>query len=220
MQPQPHAASGAPPVHPSDHHWPLLEIRPDASAFWRGVGFRALILGPLIVLGIYRSVGRTGVGWSVPLYGGLIVVLVVGAFTMLQTSSVVLTATTIEKRRRWLPPTVVHRAAVASGVLVPQYRSAFNRTAALLVLAGANGRPLMRLTGQIFSASDLFALAEQFGHRYFDVLEGIATPKAVSARHRKLLPLVERRPGLVTVAATVLLLVAVVVGVSILSPAV
>ena len=180
--------------------------------------FRALIFVPLIALGAYRSSGRHGIAWPVLLGGGLILVLAFGALTMLQTSSVVLTASTIEKHRRWLPPKVVQRAAVVSGVLVPQYTSAFNRTAPLVVLVGANGRPLLRLTGHVFTGADLSTLAERFGYEAFDVIAGIVGPKAVAARHRHMLPLVERRPGLVIVAGTVLLLVAVVVGVTIFDP--
>ena len=180
--------------------------------------FRALIFVPLIALGAYRSAGRHGLAWPVLVCGGLILVLAFGALTMLQTTSVVLTASTIEKHRRWLPPKVVHRAAVVAGVLVPQYTSAFNRTAPLLVLVGANGRPLLRLTGQVFTGADLSTLAERFGYATFDVIAGIVGPKAVAARHRHMLPLVERRPGVVIVAGTVLLLVAVVVGVTIFDP--
>ncbi len=62
----------APPAQFTGQQSPLLEVRPDADAFWRGVGFRALIFVPLIVLGVYRSAGRMGIGWSALLYGGLV----------------------------------------------------------------------------------------------------------------------------------------------------
>lgn len=214
MQSNPEGALAAQPTQTPPT---LLEIRPDAATFWRGVGFRALIFLPLIALAIYRSAGRHPVAWSVLLYGALAVVLVVGALVMLQTSSIILTATTVEKRRRWWPPTIVQRAAVASAVLVPLYRSAFNRTAALLVLVGGSGRPVLRLTGQVFADSDLFALAERFGHS-LEVIEGVTGPKAVARRHRRLLPLVERHPALVIAGGTVVLLIAVVVGVTIFAP--
>lgn len=217
MPTDPHAAYRTPSDRPTDERM-LFEIRPDAATFGRGVGVRALIFLPLIAVGIYRSAGRNGIGWSVLLYGGLVTALVVGALIMLQTSSVVLTTTTVEKHRRWLPAKVVPRASVASGVLVAQYASAFNRTAPLLVLLGGNGKPLLRLTGQVFAESDLFTFAERFGYGFFDVLEGVAGPEVVAARHRALLPLVERRPGLIIVAGTALLLVAVVVGVSLFAP--
>lgn len=213
------SAYGAPlEEYRPDDRAPLLEIRPDAATFWRGVKFRALIFLPLVALGFYRTAGRSGIAWPVLVFGGLILVLAVGALTMLQTSSVVLTASTIEKHRRWLPPKIVQRATVASGVLVPQYTSAFNRTAPLLILVGGHGRPLIRLTGQVFARSDLFALAQRIGYSAFDVIDEVAGPKSVSARHRRVLPLIERRPGLIIVAGTVLLLVAVVVGVTIFAP--
>lgn len=74
------------------------------------------------------------------------------------------------------------------------------------------------MTGQIFAGADLHTFAERFGYGCFDVLAGVAGPKAVAQRHRKVLPLVERHPGLLIVAGTVLLLVTVVVGVSLFAP--
>ncbi len=215
---QPPSPSGAYSDQWTDDRSTQFVIRPDASTFWRGVGFRGLIFLPLVALAIYRAAGRNGLAWPVLLYGGLALVLAVGAITIVETTSVVLTTTTVAKHRRWLPPSVLPRAAVASGVLVRQYRSAFNRTAPLLVLVGETGRPVLRLTGQVFTGPDLFAFAERFGPVYFDVVEGVAGPKEVGGRHPRLLPLVERRPGLLIIAGTVLLLAAVVVGVSVFDP--
>lgn len=103
---------------------------------------------------------------------------------------------------------------------MPQYKSTYNRTASLLVLAGAHGRPLLRLTGQTFTPADLFALVEPFGYHHFDVIQGVIGPKAIAKRHQKLIPLVERRPGLVVVVGSILLLVAIVGGISIFDPTV
>ena len=216
MPAQPTVEDGA-PVRSIDDRSLLFEIRPDAATFWRGVRARALIFLPLFAVTIYRST-RDGIGTSFLLYCGLVLVLAFAALTMLQTSSLVLTATTVEKHRRWLPPKVVQRAEVASGVLVPQYQSTFNRTAPLLVLAGRTGRPLLRLTGQLYTGADLFTLAQRFGYGYFDVFDAVVGPKAVARRHPKLIPLIERRPAVVIVLATVILLVAVVVGVSVFDP--
>lgn len=218
-QSHPAAGYGTAPAQQTDDRLPIFEIRPDAATFWRGVGTRALIFLPIIAIGIYRSTSH-GIGSSFLLYCGLAVVLVFAALTMLQTSSLVLTATTVEKHRRWLAPTVVQRTAVASGVFVPHYQSAFNRTVPLLILAGRNGRPLLRLTGPIYTAADLYTFAQRFGYAYFDVLDDVAGPKVVAKRHPKLIPLIERRPVLVTVMGFIVLLVAIVVGVSVFNPAV
>ena len=197
---------------------PRYELRPDSKTFWRGVGSRALILLPLIALGIYHAVQQNGVGGAVLLYVSLVVVLLVGVLIMLQTSSIVLTASTIEKHRLLLRPRVIQRAVIAQGVLVPQYTSTYNRTAPLLILVSAKGRSLLRLTGQVFKAGGLFTLAERIGLQHFDVISGVVGPKAVAKRHKKILPLFERRPALVVVLGTIVLLVLIVVGISIFDP--
>ena len=220
MQPPtslPTGATSAPATNDARSNGPF-ELRPDAQTFWRGVRFRALIFLPLFAVTIYRFLVRGGTGLAFVLYVALAIVLVVAVRVMLNTSSVVLTATTVEKHRKWLPPKIVQRSDITAGVLVPQYRSAYNRTAPLLVLAGATGRPLLRLTGQVFGHQDLFAFAERMGYQHFDIIEGVVGPKVVAQRHRKMIPLIERRPALLIVVGIVLLLVLVVVGVSIFDP--
>lgn len=195
-----------------------FEMRPDATTFWRGVGARALILLPLVALGIFNAVRRDGVGWAVVLYVGLAVVLLIGVLIMLQTTSILLTDSTIQKRRLLLPPKVIARSRITHGVLVPQYSGSFDRTAPLLILVSAKGWALLRVTGQIFDAGAVFALAERIGLQHFDVISGVVGPKAVAARHRRALPLFERRPALVVILGIVVLLVLIVIGVSIFDP--
>ncbi|MET3807366.1 hypothetical protein ABIB25_004389 [Nakamurella sp. UYEF19] len=192
-----------------------FEMRPDAATFWGGVGARALILLPLAALGIFNAVQRDGVGWAVVLYVGLAAVLLVGVLIMLQTSSILLTDQAIEMRRLLLPPRVIARSRIAHGVLVPQYSGSFDRTAPLLILVNAKGRALLRVTGQIFDAGAVFTLAERIGLQHFDVISGVVGPKAIAARHPKAIPLFERRPALVVILGTVVLLVLIVIGVSI-----
>ena len=203
---------------PGDPSGVLLELRPDSATFWRGVGFRALILLPIIALGIYNAVRDNGIGGAAVLYVTIAAVMLIGVTIMLQTSRVVLTVTTVEKHRLLLHPKVVQRRDIALGVLVPQYTSAFNRTAPLLVLVGGKGRALLRLTGQVFDAGALFALAERMGLGNFDVISGLVGPKVVARRHKRILTLPERRPLLVVLVGTVVLLVLLVVAINIFDP--
>ena len=196
----------------------VYEMRPDSTTLWRGVGARVFILLPLIALGVANSVRRDGVGWSVVLYVGLVVVLLAGLMIMLQTSRVVLTLTTVEKHRLLLPPKRIQRADVAHGVLVPQYVSSLNRAAPLLVLINANGRSLLKLTGQVFEPGALFTLAERIGLDHFDVLSGPTGPKDVARRYPKVISIFERRPVLVVLLGTLTLLVLIVIGVTIFDP--
>lgn len=234
-QAHPRAAQPPPPVgppHPSMFHpftpqpftpppsaaGVVYEMRPDSKSFWRGVGTRALILLPLIAWGVSNAVRNNGVGWAVVLYVGLVVVLLAGALIMFQTSRVVLTFTAVEKHRLLLPPRRFERSAIDHGVLAPQYASSLNRAAPLLVLINTSGRSLLKLTGQIFEPGALFTLAERIGMDHFDVMSGPVGPKDVARRHPKVVSLFERRPMLVVLLGTVILLVLIVVGVTIFDP--
>lgn len=194
------------------------EMRPDSTTFWRGVGSRALLLLPIIALGVFNAVKQGGAAWAVSLYVVLAAVLLVGVLIMLQTSRIVLTGTTVEKHRFLLRPKVLRRSDVTCGVLVPRYTAGFNRTAPLFVLVDRSGRALLRLTGQTFSAPDLFGLAERLGLQNFDVIDAEVGPKQVTARHRRILPLLERRPVLVITLATLAFLVLMVVAISVFDP--
>ena len=113
---------------------------------------------------------------------------------------------------------MIDRARVIGAVLVPQYTTIYDRTAPLLLLLNRKGRPLLRLTGQVFDAPDLFTFAERYGLAGFEVISGEVGPKVVGARHRKALSLIERRPLLVVLLGAFVLLVLVVIGVSIFDP--
>ena len=196
----------------------VFEMHPDSKTFWRGVGTRALILLPLIALGVSNSVRRDGVGWTAILYVGLVVVLLAAVMIMLQTSRVVLTLTSIEKHRLLLPPKRIHRAGITGSVLVPQYVSSMSRVTPLMLLVGSNGRSLLKLTGQIFEAGALFTLAERMGMDRFDVLSGPTGPKDVARRYPKAVSVFERRPVLVVLLGTLILVVLIVAGVTIFDP--
>jgi hypothetical protein len=134
---------------------------------------------------------------------------------MLQTSRVVLTLTAVEKHRLLLPPKRIQRTAVARGILVPQYVSSLNRLAPLMVLVDGQGRSLLKLTGQIFESGALFTLAERIGLSNFDVIDGPTGPKDVARRYPKVISVFERRPMLVVLLGTVILLVLIAVGITI-----
>jgi len=194
------------------------EMRPDSTTFWRGVGSRALLLLPIVALGVFNVVKQGGVGWAMSLYVVLAAVLLIGVLIILQTSRIVVTETTVEKHRFLLGPKMIRRSKVVHGVLVPRYTAGFNRTAPLLVLVGRSGRALLRLTGQTFSSADLFGLAELLGLQNFDVIDAEVGPKQVAARHKKILPLMERRPVVVVALGTLIFLVLMVVAISLFDP--
>ncbi len=204
----PQGATGVPGPGRSPHSDPLLvEIRPSSATYGRGVATRAIVLLPIIFIGLYNPNGSSlapGVRWSIVGVGLVIAVVAIAVMV----TRVQLTWTSIRIKRLIGSEKVIPRQQMSYGILVQQYVTYGNMTAPLLMLIGAGGHKFLHLSGQVFSAADLSSFAQHIGIQFFDVMPDPVTPKMIGERHPKVLSVFERRPFLI---AWLLVLVVVVV---------
>jgi hypothetical protein len=175
----------------------LMELRPDRTTVLRGVGGRAAIVIPLVValaLTQGRSAGLAWFLWAV--LGAAIVVLVV--FTVnLTRSGMTVTTRSVVVRRAFGAPRTIPRTGVVRGVLANRYKLGFNPEAPMIVLLGTDRTVLARLSGQYYQRSVLHELVGTLHPTVFDVLDEPITPAEFDRRFPELLPLYERKPGLI-----------------------
>lgn len=186
----------------------LLEIRPSSQTYGRGLAVRAVAMVPLIAIGLFSGNGSSVspvVRWVIVGAGVLIGLLAIG----MMITRVQLTPETIRVRRLIGTEKEIPRRQVAQGILIQQYEQFANMVAPLLILLDSSRRKLLYLSGQVYAAGDLNALAQGIGIAGFDVMAAPVTPKLVDQRHPKVLSVWERRPFLTafTVVGVVVVLV-------------
>lgn len=203
-----------PGVHQPGAHQPgdrrvLLEIRPSSQTYGRGLATRALAMVPLIAIGLFSGNGSSVspvVRWVIVSAGVLIGVVAIG----MMITRVQLTLGSIRVRRLIGTEKEIPRGKVGYGILIQQYEQFANMVAPLLILVDSSRRKLLQLSGQVYAAGDLNALAQAVGIANFDVIAAPVTPKLVDQRHPKVLSIWERRPFLIAflvVGAVVVLVI-------------
>ncbi len=187
-----------------------MEIRANGGTYGRGVATRGAVMVPLIFIGFYRG-GQSdlpaGVRWGIVAAGVLIGMVAIALMTI----RVQLTWSSVKVKRLIGIEKVIPRQQMSYGILVQQYQQFANMAAPLLVLVDANRRKLMYLSGQLFSAPDMYSLAQAIGIQYFDVIRQPVNAKMIDQRHPKVLSAWERRPFLIAFALVIVIIVLVVV---------
>ena len=182
----------------------LIDLRPDRAAVLRGVGARAAIVVPLVVALALTQGDSAGLAWFIwAVLGAAIVVVAVFAMTLAR-AGVRVTTRSVVVRRAFGAARTVPRTGVGRGILANRYKLGFNPEAPLVVLVGTDRTVLARLSGHYYQRSGLHELVGALYPTAFDVLDEPTTPAEFDRRFPGLLPLYERRPGLIV---TVILLV-------------
>lgn len=173
-----------------------MDIRPSSQTYGRGIAIRATAMVPLVAVGLVNGNGSSvspAVRWFIV---GAGVVIGLAAIAMMITR-VQLTPSSIKVRRLIGTEKEIPRAQVAYGILVKQYEQYGNMLAPLLILLDGSRRKLLYLSGQVYSAGDIDALAERIGIGHIDVMTTPVTAKLIDQRHPDVLALWERRPFLI-----------------------
>lgn len=188
----------------------LVEIRANGGTYGRGVATRGAVMLPLIFIGFYRG-GQSdlpaGVRWGIVGAGVVIGLIAIAMMTV----RVQLTWSSVKAKRLIGVEKVIPRQQMSYGILVQQYQQFANMAAPLLVLVDANRRKLMYLSGQLFSAPDMYSLAQAIGIQFFDVIRQPVNAKMIDRRHPKVLSVWERRPFLIAFGVVIVIIVLVVV---------
>jgi len=199
-----------PPGRP-DQDPVLIDLRPDRATVLRGVGARALIVVPLIVALTFTQSRSAALAWFLwAVLAAAVVVLVVFGLTLTR-SGVTVTSRSVVVRRALGAPRRLPRPGLGRGILANRYKLGFNPEAAMVVLIGADRSVVARLSGQYYPRSRLHELVGALYPTAFEVVDEPITPAAFDRRFPRVLPLYERRPGLIVTLILVAIFVPLVI---------